>query len=89
MAGRQIHRLKTEVCIIEVNAGEDGGYHFGGTKSKWGRNTKNSSFEVHNLTCFFGLPFCKPQNSIILDRVLGRKPKVGVQLSDPEIKVVT
>ena len=50
---------------------------------------KNSSFEVYNLTCFFGLPFCKPQNSIILDRVLGRKPKVGVQLSDPEIKVVT
>ena len=50
---------------------------------------KNSSFEAHNLPCFFGLPFCKPQNSIMLDRVLGRKPKVGVQLSDPEIKVVT
>ena len=50
---------------------------------------KNSFFEVHNFMCFFSLPFCKPQNSIILDRVLGRKPKVGVQLSDPEIKVVT
>ena len=78
MAGRQIHRLKTEVCIIEVNAGEDGGYHFGSTKSKWGRNTKNSSFEVHNLTCFFGLPFCKPKKSALCWMVFwAGKPKVG------------
>ena len=34
-------------------------------------------FRLHNLTRFFGLPFLKPQNSIMLDRVLVRKPKVG------------
>ena len=85
MAGRQIHRLKTEVCIIQVNAGEDGGYHLRSTKSKWGRNTKkNSSFEVHNLMCFFGLPLhyagsCSGQEN----------PKWGVVRPDPEIKVVT
>ena len=77
--GRQIFWLKTEVCIIEVNAGEEGGATNLVASNQNGEEIpKNSSFEVHNLTFFFGLPFCKPQNIIMLDRVLGRKTQSKV-----------